>query len=213
MKDLVLVRDLEVEIGGGEISETARVGDVHLQNRRHFVRDALDQLGQSLRAGHYTRDQIIYFVRIGWNLLRRFDPHDREGIRLHHTFHDQPSQTLQRDLNGVSWQVDTLVDACGDADSADKSVRVQHIVVIAACHDQSNDQTSLLVGLEECQVFGRAHLHGDGAERIDDGGSKRHQWQRRWYFSLQDVVFSLGGRHSIPLERRSASVVSEVNGA
>ena len=94
LKNLVLVGDLEIEIGGGEIGEPARIRDVHLQNRRHFIGDALDQLGKGFRAGDDARDEIIDLVRIGRNLFRRFDAYDREGIGLNHALDDQPAQAL-----------------------------------------------------------------------------------------------------------------------
>ena len=49
LQDLVLVGDLEVEIRRGEIGETARIRDVHLENRGHLVRNSIDELGQGLR--------------------------------------------------------------------------------------------------------------------------------------------------------------------
>ena len=42
LKNLVLVGDLEVQIGGGQIGEAPRIGDVHLEDCRHFVRNPLD---------------------------------------------------------------------------------------------------------------------------------------------------------------------------
>jgi len=46
-------------------------------------------------------------------------------------------------------------------------------------NDESDDEARLLVGLEQRQVLGSAHLYGDGAQRIHDCGSKRHERQRR----------------------------------
>ena len=49
----------------------------------------------------------------------------------------------------------------------------------------------LLVGAEEREVLRRAHLHGDGAERVHDRRAQRHQRQRRRQVGLEDVVFPL----------------------
>ena len=89
--------------------------------------------------------------------------------------------------------------ASRDADPADESIRVQNIVVVATRHDQTNDQAGLLVGLEQRQVLRSTHLHGNRAEGIDNRGSKRHEGQRRWYFGVEYVVFTLGRRHPVPL--------------
>src|SRR5437762_10602396 len=85
--------------------------------------------------------------------------------------------------------------------SADEPLGIEHVVVVAARHDQPDDQSRLLVRLEQGEVLGRPHLHGNSAERINDGRSKRHEWQRRWNVSLQNVVFTLGGGHATPLIR------------
>ena len=50
LEDLVFVGDLEVEVGGSEVREAPGIGDIHLENRRHFVRNSFDQLGQRLGA-------------------------------------------------------------------------------------------------------------------------------------------------------------------
>ena len=213
LQDLVLVGYLEIEVRRGEVGESAGIGDVHLEDRRNFVGNALDQLGQCLRTGHDAGDQVVHFVRIGRNLLRRFDSNDREGIGLHDTFDDESPQALQSDLHCIARQIDSLVYPGRHANPSYKTLGIENIVVIAARHYQPNDQSRLLVGFEQRQVFGSAHLHGNRAKRINNGRSKRHQRQRRWYVSLQDVVFTLSRRHSIPLERRVTSVVSEVNGA
>ena len=85
--------------------------------------------------------------------------------------------------------------------------------MIAGGDYETDNQPRLLVGLEEREVLRRAHLHGDGAERVHDRGSKRHERQRRWNFGLKYVVSTLRRSHAISLEPGEASVVSEVNGA
>ena len=79
LKDLVLVRDLEVEICRGQVGESARIRDVHLQDGGHFVRNSVDQLGESLGAGNDAGDEVIDLVRVGWNLLGRLDADDGNG--------------------------------------------------------------------------------------------------------------------------------------
>ena len=213
LQNLVLVRDLEVQVGCREIGEPARIGDVHLENRRHLVRDALDQLGEGFGTGDDARDQVIDFIRIGRYLLRWLDTDDGERIGLYDAFDDDATQALKCDLNGVAREIDSFVHSGRDADTAHEALGIEHVIVVAAGDDQPDDQAGMLIGLEQGKVLRRAHLNGDGAEWVDDGRSKRHQRQCRWYVSLQDVVFTLGGRHSVPLERLVASVVSEVNGA
>ena len=199
LQDLVFVGDLEVEVGRREIREPAWIRDVHLENRWHFVRNTLDQLGECFGASHDARDQIIHFIGIGRDLFRRLDAHNRKWIGLHHAFDDDATETLQSDLNSLAGKVDPLVNASRHADSADKTLRVEYIVMIATGDDQPNDESRLLVRLEQSQVLRRAHLYRDSSKRVNDCRSQRHQGQRCGYVGLQDVVFALGGRHSIPL--------------
>ena len=55
LQHLVLVGDAEVHVRRREVGEPARIGDVHLEDRRHFVGNAIDQLGERLRRRHDAR--------------------------------------------------------------------------------------------------------------------------------------------------------------
>ena len=55
LQHLVLVGDAEVHVRRREVGEAARIGDVHLEDRRHFVRNAIHQLGERLRRRHDAR--------------------------------------------------------------------------------------------------------------------------------------------------------------
>ncbi len=163
LENFVLVRNLEVEIRRGEIGEAARIRDIHLEDRRHFVRNAIDQLGQRLGAGHDPGDEIIDLVRIGRNLLGRLDSDDRERLGLRYAFDDDPPQSLKCDLNGLAGKIDALVHPRRDSNSPHESLGVEHVVVITSGDHEADDQPRLLVRFEERQVLGRAHLHGDCA--------------------------------------------------
>ncbi len=108
---------------------------------------------------------------------------------------DDAPQSLQRDLHRVAGQIDALVHARRDADASDEPLRVDRLVVIAARDDERDDQPGLLVRAEEREVFRRAHLHGDRAERVDDRGAERHQRKRRRQLRLEDLFLALGFGH------------------
>ena len=65
LQHLVLVGDAEVHVRRREVGEPARIGDVHLQDRRHFVRNAIDQLGERFGRRHDARDEVVDLRRIG----------------------------------------------------------------------------------------------------------------------------------------------------
>ncbi len=71
LQHLVLVGDAEVHVRRREVGEASRIGDVHLEDRRHFVRDAIDQLGERLRGRHDARHEIVDLARVGRRLPRR----------------------------------------------------------------------------------------------------------------------------------------------
>ena len=48
LQHFVLVGDAEVHVRRRQVREASRIRHVHLQDRRHLVRDAIDQLGQRL---------------------------------------------------------------------------------------------------------------------------------------------------------------------
>ncbi len=193
LEDLVLVGDLEVEIGRGEIGEPAGIGDVHLEDRRHFIGDAFDQLGQCLGAGNDPRNEIVDLVRVGIDLLGGLDADDRVGLGLCDALDDYPSQTLEGYLDRLTGKIDALVDARRDADATDETLGIQDVVVVSGGDHEPHDQTRLIVGAKQREIFRGAHLHGYGAERVHDGRSQRHERQRGRKFSVQYVVFALGG--------------------
>ncbi len=51
LQHLVLVGDAEVHVGRRQIGESARVGHVHLEDRRDLIRDTIDEVCQRLRGG------------------------------------------------------------------------------------------------------------------------------------------------------------------
>ena len=161
-------------------SAKPRIGDVHLEDRRHLVWNAVDQLRQGLGAGNDAGNEVIHLVRVGRNFLRRLDADDRERLGLRYTFDDEPAQSLERDLNRLARQVDPLVDASRDPNPADESLRIEHVIVVARRDDESYDQPGLLVRLEQGKILRSPHLHRDGAQRVHDCRSKRHERQRRW---------------------------------
>ncbi len=65
LQDLVLVGDAEVHVRRREVGEPARIGDVHLEDRRHLVRNAIDELGQRLRRRHDARHEVVELARVG----------------------------------------------------------------------------------------------------------------------------------------------------
>ena len=88
---------------------------------------------------------------------------------------DDPPQALQRDLHGVARQVDSLMHAGRDADPPDELLGVDRLIVIPTRDDERDDEARLLVGPQQREILRRPHLHGDGAQRIDDGRPQRHE--------------------------------------
>ena len=64
LQHFVLVGDPEVHVRRREVGEPARVGHVHLEDRRHLVRDAIDELGERLRGRHDARDEVVESPRV-----------------------------------------------------------------------------------------------------------------------------------------------------
>ena len=168
LQHLVLVGDPEVHVRRREVGEPARIGDVHLEDRRNFVRNAIHELGQRLGGRDDARHEVVDVALVGRRFARRANRRDRVGFRLLHSVdHDAP-QSLQRDLHRVARQIDPLVDACRDANASEESVRVDRLVVVAARDDEGHDQSGLFVRPEQREVFRCAHLHRDRSERIND---------------------------------------------
>ncbi|MCU0616664.1 MAG: hypothetical protein MUD17_06165 [Gemmatimonadaceae bacterium] len=202
LEDLVLVGDAEIEIGRGKIGEASRIGDVHLEDLRHFARDALDHAREGLGRGHRARDEFIEFRRIGRCLAGAL--HARDGVRLHliDVLDGDAAQPLERDLDCVAGEVDALVHTRGDAHLAHEPVRIDRIFEIAAGDHQCHDQPRFLVLSEQGEVLRCAHLHGDGAEGKDDRRAERHERQRGRQLGTQDLVLLLPARHGQGRESR-----------
>ena len=195
LQDLVLVGDAEVHVGRRQVGKPARVGHVHLEDCRHLVRDAVDEVGQCLRRRGDASDELLDLFRVGDRLLGGLDCGDDEGLGLSDLLDHDATQSLQRDLDGVARQVDALVHAGRDADASNELLGVDGFVVVAAGDDERHDQARFLVGAEEREVLRRPHLHGDGAQRIDDRRPQRHEWQRGRQFGLEDLFFPLRSWH------------------
>ena len=71
LQHFVLVGDPEVHVRRREIGEPARIGDVHLEDRRHFVRNAIDELGERLRGRHDARHEVVDVAWVGGDFARR----------------------------------------------------------------------------------------------------------------------------------------------
>jgi hypothetical protein len=110
---------------------------------------------------------------------------------------DDSPAPLQRDLHRVARQVDALVHARRHAHAPDELAGLDRLVVVAVRHDERDDEARLLVGAQQRQVLRSAHLHGDGAQRVDDRRAQRHQRQRRRQFGLEDLFLALGFGHDV----------------
>ena len=84
LEHLVLVGDPEIHVRRREVGEPARIGDVHLEDRRHFVRNAIHELGQRLRGRDDARHEVVDVRWIGGRFARRANRGDRIGLRLLH---------------------------------------------------------------------------------------------------------------------------------
>src|SRR5258706_14483119 len=83
-------------------------------------------------------------------------------------------------LNRLAGKIDPLVYAGRDSHPPDESFGIENVVVVAGGYDESDDEARLLVRFEQREILGGAHLYGDGAQRVYDRRSKRHERQRRW---------------------------------
>jgi hypothetical protein len=202
LQDLVLVRDPEVHVRRREVGEPPRIGDVHLEDRRHLVRDAIDQVGERLGRGDDARHEVVHLVLVGRRLARGLDLGDRVGAVLRRSLDRDAPQPLQRDLDGLAGEVDALVHARGDADAADELVRVDRLVVVARGDDEGDDEPRILVVAQEREVLRGPHLHRDRAERIHDRGAERHQRKLRRELGLEDLFLALRTSHGGRLEKR-----------
>ena len=198
LQHLVLVGDAEVHVRRRQVGEPTRIGDVHLEDRRHFVRNAVDQFGERLRRRHDARDEIVE-SRSGRPafLARRGSPRSdraRSARCLRSTMRRSPCSVICTVSPG------RLMRSCTRAATPTrprKRVCVDRLVVVAARDDQRDDQSGLFVRAEQRQVFRRAHLHRDRSERVDDRRAQRHQRQRWRQLRLEDFVLALGLGHVV----------------
>ena len=172
---LVLVGDAEVHVRGREIRETPRIRHVHLQDRRHFIRNAVHQLRERLGGVHQPRHELLAVDRIERRLRCGLDARDRIGLPLFDAVDDDASQPLQRDLDGVARKVDALVHPRCHPHAANEGAGVDRLVVITARDHEANDEAGFVVRADDRQIFRGAHLDRDRAERVDDRRPQRHE--------------------------------------
>ena len=168
MEDFVLVGDAEVHVRRREVGEPARIGDVHLEDRRHLVWNAIHQLSERLGGRHDARHEVVELRGVGRYLAGGANRGDGIRVGLLHLVDDDAAQALQRDLHRVARQIDPLVHARRDADASQETLRVDRLVVIAIGDDEGHDQAWLLMRAQQRQVFGGAHLDRDRTQGVDD---------------------------------------------
>ena len=195
LNHLVLVRYAEVHVGCREVGEPPRVRHVHLEDRRHLIRDAVHQLRQRLGRVHQARHQLLTVHRIERRLRGRANARDGVRLALLDALDDDPAQPLQRDLHGVAREIDPLVHSCGHADAAEEGRGIDCLIVIAAGDDQADDQPGFVVGTDDREIFRGAHLDRDGAERVDDRRPQRHEREGRRQLGLEDLFLALCSGH------------------
>jgi hypothetical protein len=195
LEHLVLVGDPEVHVRRGQVGKTARVGDVHLQDRRHFIGNAIHHLGQRLGCRRDARDQVGDFVGIRGHVLRGMHGRDGEGLILLDVVDDDPAQPLQRDLHRVAGEIDALVHTRGYTHTAHETRRVDRLIVVAARDDESHDQTGFFVRAEKGEVLRGSHLYCDRTQRVDDRGSQCHERECGRELRLEKLFLALGSGH------------------
>ncbi len=195
LQHLLLVGDAQIHIRGGEIRETSRVGDVHLEDLRHLVGNAVHQFGERLRGRDGARHQLIELRGVRGRFLRAL--HLRDGVRfqLVDRIDGDAAQPLQRDLHRFAGQIDALVHAGGHTDPADEPGRVYGVVAVTVGDDEGYDQPGFLMGPQQGQVLRGPHLHGDRPQRVDDRRAQRHERQRGGQLRAEDLFLSLAAGH------------------
>jgi hypothetical protein len=151
----------------------------------------------SVSAADTTRaTEVLELRRLRGRLARGLDRGDRVGLRLLDRLDRDPAKPLESDLDGVTGQIDPLVHARRDPHSTDELSGLHRFVVVAAGDDQSDDEPGFLVRTQQREVLRRAHLHGDGAERIDDRRAQSHQRKCGRQLGLEDLFFALVACHA-----------------
>lgn len=195
LEHFVLVGDAEIHVRRRQVGEPARIRDVHLEDRGHFVGNALAVFREGLRRPDDAGDEVVHLGRIGGALLGRPNAGDRVGVQaLDVVDHDAP-KPLERDLHGLAREIDSLMHSRSHAHTSDEFPVLDGLVVIAMGDYEGDNEPGLVVRAQQGQIFGRAHLHGDGAERVDNGRAERHERQRRRQLRAEDFFFALGFGH------------------
>ena len=206
LQHLVLVGDAEVHVRRREVGEAARIGDVHLEDLRHLVGNAVDEVGQLLGRRDGARDEVVEVVRVARRLARRRDADDRVGLRLLDPLDDDPPQPLEGDLDRVAGEVYALVHARRHADLAGEARRIGRVVVLPVGHHERHDQPRfLLVGPQQGEILGSSHLHGDRPQRVDDGRAECHEREARRELGSEDFVLTLSAGHVRACRRNGTS--------
>ena len=175
LQDFVLVGNPEVHVGSRQVGKAAGVRHVHLEDLRHFIRNAIHQIGERLGRAHDARHQIVEVMGIGRELLGRPHAGNHEGLVLLDRLDRYAAQPLQGDLDRVTGKVDSLMDPSGHANPSDKLAIVNRIIDVTRCDHEGDDQSGIFVRAQQREILRGAHLYGDRAERIDDGRAQRHE--------------------------------------
>lgn len=118
-------------------AKAPRVGDVHLEDLRHLVRNAVDQVGQRLGGAHDAGDEVVQLVRVDEEFLGRACAGDHERLFLLHRFDRDSAESLQRDLHRVATG---LIRSCTRAAATrpNELPVVDRVVDIARRHDEGD---------------------------------------------------------------------------
>jgi hypothetical protein len=153
LQHLVLVGDAEVHVRRGQVGEAPRVRDVHLEDRRHLVGDAVDERRQRLGRAHDARDERVDGLGVAELVARRRDLGHGERLLLLDGVDGDAAQPLEGDLHRVAGEVDALVHARRDAHAADELDVVHRLVVVAVGDDERDDHARLVVGAQQGEVL------------------------------------------------------------
>src|SRR4029079_14478888 len=115
LNDLVFIRDLEFHFRVRKIRKPTGIAHIHLEDRRNFIRDPVDQLSERVGCSNYSSYEIIDFIRIGRDFLCGFDLRNWIRRTLRDAVDDNSAKSLQCDLNSFSGKIDSFVNAGGNA--------------------------------------------------------------------------------------------------
>ena len=185
LQHFVLVGDPEVHVRGREVGEATRVGHVHLQDLRHFIGDAVDEIGERLGRRHHAGNEVLELRGLRGRLARGLDRGDRIRGRLLDPLYSDATKPLQGDLHGVTGQIDAFVHAGRDTDTPDEFSRLPRFVVVAAGDDQRDDEPGLLVCTQQ------GDFHKPICTAIVKGYDRRAQGHQRKRGRQLDLRISL----------------------